>query len=136
MSEPGGSWDACWRSELLPRLGLVLLSIIATACGEESSESGRPSTAAGPYVVTAIDYHFHDAHPSLPIAPGRALQFSNQGSNVHNVTIPGTGFDRNIRPGQRITVARIGSLLPEPGRHPFFCALHADRAMKGVLVVA
>jgi plastocyanin len=112
--------------------GAIVLLAAMAACGREDGPIPEPR----PYVVTAIDYHFHDAHPSLPISPGRALQFSNQGSNVHNVTIPGTGFERNIRPGQRITIARIGSLLPEPGRHPFFCALHADRGMNGVLVVA
>ena len=35
---------------------------------------GRDGPA--PYVITAIDYHFHDAHPSFPIAPGsRATAF-------------------------------------------------------------
>ena len=109
--------------------GMVLLAV--GACTDEGTRE-----AEGPYVVTAIDYHFHDAHPSLPIRPDRAVQFSNQGRNLHNVTIEGTSYDRTVRPGGRMTIDPIGSLLPEPGRSPFFCKLHADRGMSGVLVIA
>jgi plastocyanin len=86
-------------------------------------------------VITAIDYHFHDAHPSAPIPLDRAVQFSNQGRNRHNVTIEGTGYSRTFGPGRRFTIDPIGSLLTEPGRYPFYCKLHADRGMSGVLVV-
>jgi hypothetical protein len=112
---------------------LLLLAALLPACGA----GGKPPNAAPdrPYVVTAIDYHFHDAHPSLPISLARALQFSNQGANRHNVTIEGTGFDHMIRPGKRLTIDPVGSLLTEPGRYPFVCKLHADRGMSGVLVV-
>jgi Cupredoxin-like domain len=111
------------------RLAIAVLMVLA-ACGQD-----EPAPPTGPYVVTAIDYHFHDAHPSLPIALDRAVQFSNQGSNRHNVTIEGTEYDRIVGPGKRLTIDRIGSLLPEPGRYPFVCRLHADRGMSGVLVL-
>jgi hypothetical protein len=117
---------------------LAVLLVLAAACLSETDLAGPPAAqdpATGPYVVTAIDYHFHDAHPSMPINRKRALQFSNQGSNLHNVTIPGTDFLRNIRPGRRITIPVVGSVLGKPGRYQFFCALHVDRGMKGVLVV-
>jgi plastocyanin len=104
--------------------------LAATACSGSRPPSDRP-----PYVVTAIDYHFHDAHPSLPIQLDRAVQFSNQGRNPHNVTIEGTAFDRTFQPGARITIDPVGSVLEAPGRYPFFCKLHADRGMAGVLVV-
>ena len=115
--------------------GWILPLLLLTAGCTGDASSPPVARANGPYVVTAVDYHFHDAHPSLPIAPGRAVEFSNQGSNLHNVTIPGTNVRRNVRPGRRITIARIGSVLSEPGRYPFFCELHIDRGMKGVLVV-
>jgi plastocyanin len=104
--------------------------LVLPSCDEEG-----PAGDAGPYVVTAVDYHFHDAHPSLPIALDRAVQFSNQGRNRHNVTIEGTDYDRTFRPGLRITIDPVSSLLDEPGSYPFFCRLHADRGMSGVLVV-
>ena len=111
---------------------LAAVALVTTGCGGEAL-STRPE---GPYVVTAIDYHFHDAHPSMPIPLGRAVQFSNQGRNPHNVSIEGTEYDRTFGPGKRITIDPIGSLLAEPGRYAFFCKLHADRGMSGVLILA
>jgi plastocyanin len=111
---------------------LVALLVLAGACGPTTT--AKPG-GRGPYVVTAIDYHFHDAHPSLAIPLNQAVQFSNQGRNRHNVTIEGTAYDRTIRPGRRITIDPIGSLLPDPGRYAFVCRLHADRGMSGVLVL-
>ena len=118
-------------------LSLACVALAAAGCTEGPTEETEapPQRGRGPYVVTAIDYHFHDAHPSAPIPLDRAVQFSNQGRNVHNVTFPGTGFDENIRPGKRLTVEPIRSLLPEPGRYPFFCKLHTDRGMTGELVI-
>jgi plastocyanin len=110
----------------------VVLVVLAGACGPTSPAEPEDR---GPYVVTAIDYHFHDAHPSLAISMDRGVQFSNQGRNPHNVTIEGTAYDRTIEPGQRITIDPIGSLLPDPGRYAFVCKLHADRGMSGVLVL-
>jgi len=114
----------------LRALALAALLVLG-ACGK--GDNVEPTTR--PYVVTAIDYHFHDAHPSLPIELGRPLQFSNQGRNPHNVTIEGTEYDRTIRPGERITIDPIRSLLGAPGRYPFVCKLHAERGMSGVLVL-
>jgi plastocyanin len=89
-----------------------------------------------PYVVTAIDYHFHDAHPSLPIGPGRDLIVRNQGRNVHNVTIPVLGISRDVRPGGQVVIGSIADLLA-PGRYELFCQIHlAAFGMKGVIVIA
>jgi hypothetical protein len=124
------------RFRLPPALVVLLL---ASAC---SSGGQRPQGERTllrdpnlPYVVSAIDYHFHDAHPSEPIALDRAVQFSNQGNNKHNVTIEGTSYDRMFGSGDRITIDPIGSLLSAPGNYPFYCKLHADRGMSGVLVL-
>ena len=116
---------------LRPR-AVAVAALLAAACSPNAPAGGENP---GPYVVTAIDYHFHDAHPSLPIPLDRAVQFSNQGRNQHNVTIEGTGYDRTFGPGKRITIRPIRSLLAEPGRYPFVCKLHADRGMSGVLVL-
>jgi plastocyanin len=89
-----------------------------------------------PYVVTAIDYHFHDAHPTLPIGPGRDLIVRNQGRNVHNVTIPALGISRDVRPDGQVVVGSIGDRLAA-GRYELFCEIHlAAFGMKGVIVIA
>ena len=111
------------------RTGTLALALLA-ACGNGAGP-GPASTSPGPYVVTAIDYHFHDAHPSLPIATDRPVVFNNVGRNPHNVTIPRIGFAAELPVDGRLEVEPIS----EPGRYAFFCSYHRDRKMTGVLVV-
>ena len=87
-----------------------------------------------PYVVTAIDYHFHDAHPTAPIAPGRAFVVTNEGRNVHNVTIPALDIDTDVPPGGEFTVDDIAGRLA-PGRYELFCRFHEDSGMTGVILI-
>ena len=89
----------------------------------------------GPYVVTAIDNHFHDAHPTLPIGGGRDLVVRSQGRNLHNVTIDALGFSGDLRPGERITVEDITERL-EPGSYVLVCRYHEDLGMTGTIVIA
>ena len=93
--------------------------------------SARPA-----YVVTAIDYHFHDAHPTTPIGPGRDLVVNNVGRNVHNVTIPGTTFSEDVVPGHRLVIRNIAAFLGGQGEYPFFCRFHQSLGMTGVIVIA
>jgi plastocyanin len=88
-----------------------------------------------PYVVTAIDYHFHDAHPTFPITPGSELIVDNEGRNVHNVTIPALGFSRDVRSGGRLVVGDVATEL-DPGRYELVCQIHVDRGMTGTIVIA
>ncbi|MGH2724402.1 MAG: cupredoxin domain-containing protein [Actinomycetota bacterium] len=114
----------------------LALAFAVTACGGDPDPGpGETPDDGGPYVVVAVDYHFHDAHPSKPIAGDLVVEISNQTSNVHNVTFLGLDFDRNVRPGKRLRIAPISDVLPEPGRYPFVCKFHRDRGMTGVLVI-
>ena len=118
---------------------LALVSMWLSACSDTTAEDKGPrrlpDDPTRPYVVTAIDYHFHDAHPSRLLSPDREVVISNQGSNVHNVTFEQTTFVRDIQPGQRLSLGPIGDLLEEPGRYRFACKYHLDRGMRGVLIV-
>ncbi len=88
-----------------------------------------------PYVISAIDYHFHDAHPTQPIARGRDLIVSNVGGNLHNVTIPVLDYSRDVQPGQRLVLRDVASLFDGPGRYSMVCLYHEDRGMTGTIVV-
>jgi hypothetical protein len=118
-------------------LTLVIAGSAACAGGTSGQEGPRrlPDDPNRPYVVTAIDYHFHDAHPSRLLSPEREVVISNQGSNVHNVTFEGTDFARDVQPGQRLSLGPIGALVDESGRYRFVCKFHLDRGMRGVLIV-
>jgi len=107
-------------------VAVLSLVLVSTLMGSEPR----------PYVVTAIDYHFHDAHPTLPIGPGRDLVVSNQGRNLHNVTIPALGFSEDVRPGDRLTIRSIADRLA-PGRYQLYCRIHLESfGMKGMIVIA
>jgi plastocyanin len=113
------------------RLILLILTTIALVLAAVLLRS-QPR----PYVVTAIDYHFHDAHPTFPIGPGRDLVVTNQGRNVHNVTIPALGYSADVRPGGQVVIGSIADRLA-PGRYELFCRIHlAAFGMKGVIVIA
>ena len=86
-----------------------------------------------PYVVTAIDYHFHDAHPTFPIGPGRDLVVKNVGRNLHNVTIPALDISTDVPPGGELTVEDIAARLGS-GSFELMCRYHEDRGMTGVIV--
>jgi plastocyanin len=110
------------------------LSLLAVATVALVLVAVLMGTPPRPYVVTAIDYHFHDAHPTLPIGPGRDLIVKNQGRNLHNVTIPALGYSRNVRPGDQLEIDDIADML-SPGRYAMFCEIHRDRGMSGMIVI-
>jgi Cupredoxin-like domain len=112
------------------RLLLFLLCVAALVAG-----AVLLTLDTGPYVVTAIDNHFHDAHPTLPIGGGRDLVVRNQGHNLHNVTLDALGYSRDVQPGDRITIEGITERL-EPGRYTLVCRYHEDLGMTGTIVIA
>jgi plastocyanin len=89
-----------------------------------------------PYVVTAIDYHFHDAHPTFPIGPGRDLVIKNAGRNRHNVTIPALDYSMDVAPEGQLVIEDVAAWFGPAGRYPFICLIHEDRGMSGTIVIA
>jgi hypothetical protein len=122
--------------------GIALLGAACAGGGSPSVTPGAPRVSilpddpSRPYVVTAIDYHFHDAHPTRPLASGRTLIVRSQGAVRHNVTIPAIGFSKDVPPGGQVVIRNIGRLLGGPGRYPFFCKYHLSQKMRGAIVVS
>jgi hypothetical protein len=108
---------------------------VEAAPGQNLPLKIQPDNPNLPYGITAIDYHFHDAHPTRPLGMTRTVVVTNEGSVVHNVTIPGTHIDKNLKPGQRLVIPDIGQKLGGPGYYPFFCDLHIPQGMAGVIVI-
>jgi len=115
-----------------PAVRLVLVALAVVGVVLAATLLREPAL---PYVITAIDYHFHDAHPTFPIAPGRDLVVRNEGRNVHNVTILALDVASDVAPGDEFTVEDIAGRL-EPGSYELFCRFHEDRGMTGVIVIA
>jgi len=104
------------------------------ANGSRVSELPRPTT--GPYVSVAVDNHFHDVHPEddIEIAAGRPFVIRNEGGNLHNVTIPSAGIDRDLRPGKEFRIDPVGEELGV-GEHTIICKYHSDQGMTGFFTV-
>ena len=141
-----------WRAAGAYGFALVAVLVAGCASGQGSAavrRSGDPrftmdpdgilrlaDDPTKPYGVTAIDYHFHDAHPTLPLSPDRTIVVTNEGRVRHNVSIPGTNFTKDIEPGDRIVLRDVGELFGGPGTHVFICRYHASLGMRGTVIVA
>jgi plastocyanin len=123
-------------------ISLIPLLLVALVACTKSQASALPPITLGsddpssPYGITAIDYHFHDAHPTIPLAPTRTVLWTNAGSVKHNVTIPGLGYSKDLPVGATIQIADLGQKLGGPGIYPFFCKYHYSLGMAGVIVIA
>jgi Cupredoxin-like domain len=119
----------------------VTFAALLIACSARSSAVRpppivqEPDDPSQPYGITAINYHFHDAHPSLPLMTNRTVMWTNQGTVKHNVTIPALNFSRDIKPGEGFRIEDLGRKVGGPGVYTFFCAYHATLGMTGVIVI-
>ncbi|HEY1331002.1 MAG TPA: hypothetical protein VGH10_05940 [Actinomycetota bacterium] len=116
-------------------------ALMAAACGSATADSLPPPPASviynpepstGPFVVVAIDNHFHDIHPidQTHIAENRPFIVKNEGRNLHNFTVVGTNISVDIRPGHSLVWRRLGAHL-QPGFYEVICKYHAYLGMTG-----
>lgn len=121
-------------------VGLFALLLVGGACGgDDDGSTGLPRKSLAPptdspYVSVAVDNHFHDIHveDNITIPEDQGFIIKNQGSNLHNVTIPQIEFDRDIETGEQIEF--IDGRLTA-GTYDIICKYHADQGMVGKLIV-
>jgi hypothetical protein len=96
----------------------------------------NPEPTTGPFVVVAIDNHFHDIHPvdHTELAASRRFVVKNEGRNLHNFTVVGTNISVDIPAGHSLTWNHIGNHLP-PGNYQVVCKYHAYLGMTGAFTV-
>lgn len=119
---------------------VVLLAVaLLAACADDvrvTVSEGKIQPTAGPYIVTAIDNHFHDVHPEedVEIAGDRRLVVKNEGRNLHNFTIAGTDISKDLRPGRSFRLGPLADVLG-PGTYSIICRYHDAQGMTGELTV-
>ena len=96
-----------------------------------------PPSTSGPYVVVAVDNHFHDIHPSDPptIQSNRPFVVKNEGFNLHNFSVVGTNISIDIAPGHQLRWPHIGAHVA-PGFYTVVCKYHASVGMTGNFTVS
>jgi hypothetical protein len=87
-----------------------------------------PEPRTGPFVISAIDNHFHDIHLNehKEIAHGRPISVQSYGLHLHNFTLEGTNISVDIPPGGRVLIG----ILPV-GHYEAFCKYHVNTGMRG-----
>jgi hypothetical protein len=116
------------------------LLALGSSCGGEERSPASPSPIRSivpnleRYPITAIDYHFHDAHPTAALPPDGVILVRNEGRNLHNATIDGTDYSRDVRPGEELRID-TAEVFTEPGRYRLVCKYHLDRRMIGTIVI-
>ncbi|MEA2498992.1 MAG: Cupredoxin-like domain [Actinomycetota bacterium] len=120
----------------------LLLAVSCSSAAEDAAPAATPSgnpgdDGVGPYVSVAVDNHFHDIHPEnhITIDADRAFVVRNEGSNLHNVTIVGADYSKDLRPGDSLRLAPVGARL-EPGTYQIVCRFHGELGMTGEITVA
>lgn len=119
---------------LLVSVGVVMA---LSSCADESPapesdiRPGKIEPTGGAYVSVAVDNHFHDVHleDDISFDSSRPFVVRNEGSNLHNVTIPEIDYSKDIRPGRSIT------LRLDAGGYNLICKYHADSDMAGAFTV-
>lgn len=119
-------------------LAAVVIAL-AVGCAQDEPEAGPtplPDDTTGPYVSVAVDNHFHDIHPedAKTIAADRAFVIRNEGRNLHNVTIPGTEINEDVRPGRSLEFDPVGEHL-QPGTYEIICKYHDYVGMTGQIII-
>jgi hypothetical protein len=119
---------------------LAVLVLTVGCSGEPETDSEGlprrtiPPPSDEPYVSVAVDNHFHDVHvdDDISIEFEQGFIVKNQGSNLHNVTIPEIDFSKDIRTGEQVKL--LGDRL-EPGAYSIVCKYHASEGMVGSITV-
>jgi plastocyanin len=116
--------------------------VLLDACSRGASQPTgdqvvfNPEPTSGPFVVVAVDNHFHDIHPvdRTRIAENRPFVVKNEGRNLHNFTVVGTNISVDIKPGHALVWRHLGNHLA-PGLYHVICVYHAYVGMRGAFVV-
>jgi plastocyanin len=136
------------RTSVLSLFAVVLvLALAATACGKENGteEGGGTITIAGQKAndhgmkdvsgkssVELEQDNFYFEPTVLEGTPGQKLtiELSNEGSALHNFSIPDQSIDQDVQPDAK---GEVTVTFPDSGTLVFFCKYHQSQGMVGAL---
>ncbi|HET7869975.1 MAG TPA: cupredoxin domain-containing protein [Actinomycetota bacterium] len=136
------------RTSVLSLFAVVLvLALAATACGKENGteEDGGTITIAGQKAndhgmkdvsgessVELEQDNFYFEPTVLEGTPGQKLtiELSNEGSALHNFSIPDQSIDQDVQPDAK---GEVTVTFPDSGTLVFFCKYHQSQGMVGAL---
>jgi plastocyanin len=139
------------RTRIVCALGVVLvLALVGTACGKSGDEGGGGGTTtiagqkandhgtkdvSGESSVELEQDNFYFEPTILKGSAGQKLtiELSNEGSALHNFSIPDQSIDQDVQPD---TKGEVTVTFPDSGTLVFFCKYHQSQGMVGALEVS
>ncbi len=129
-----------WKHGIAAATVLSTLALLLSACGGGDSTSTQsqstPSSSAqtgseagaGSQAVKIVNYAF--SPPSITVAKGTTVEFTNSDSTPHTATSKQSGaFDSGpIKPGKSAELT-----FDQPGTYAYYCVFHPF--MKGTVTV-
>jgi plastocyanin len=115
------SWRGRWTFALL-----MGIAVLAAAAPQDGHASGATATASGARGVDIDHFAFHP--PTLRIAKGGKVVFTNSSPVTHTATSGGSFNTGHIKPGKTIAVR-----FKHKGTFLYHCEIHPF--MKGKIVV-
>jgi plastocyanin len=98
-----------------------------------SSPDPCADEAEHPFTVAMREYRFVPS--CLVVTASAPFRLRNNGSERHNLSIPGTGFSVDLPPGGKDSQRGLDRANVPPGTYEFFCRFHRSRGMTGELHV-
>lgn len=125
------------RSRRALTLIVVLFSITATACAEDSparNDAAGEASAASQATFVAVDIAYEEAPESLP-AGSQTFELVNNGDAPHTVAIE--ELDDRVVVEANGGETATGEVELEPGSYTYYCSVpgHREAGMEGSLDV-
>lgn len=122
---------------------LLLVTAIALAgCGGGAGDEAdaTPTTAAASEDASAVEVTidtFQFAPDPVEVEAGTTVRFVNEDPTTHTVTAGTRDAPEPDRFDERLAEDGTAEItFDEPGRHPYFCAIHSGPGMTGEVVVS
>jgi plastocyanin len=109
-------------------VGLILATVLLSACGSKSSSSSSASGSNAPLTITIKNFAFSPA--TLNAKVGDTITVKNEDSAPHSVTATDHSFDTGVlNKGQTATIK-----VDKAGTENYICSVH--NYMTGVIQVS
>jgi plastocyanin len=118
-----GTWRG-WKFAAV--IALVAFSLALIGLRGAIASAGEPAQASRTSTVEINHFAYHP--PTLTIAKGSKVTFSNTSSITHTATRPGSFSTGRIKPGTSISIR-----FNKPGTYSYHCLIHPF--MHGKIVV-
>lgn len=105
-------------------------AMLFVACGSDDGADTEATVSDDRTIrVTAVDFGFEPNDLEVDVGDVK-VDLENAGRARHTFTIDGLDVDRDLDPGERVTI----KLTLDAGKYEFHCRFHAS-AMKGTITV-